>query len=506
MFLEPQKDRGEGVSLQATCKLSFEPYIGGLSSFFEQLRESATFPNVLLPTECSSPLKKVVLTVQPKKVVRFYGQLFSRLPGGYVVLPESLLDFVDLPLLEEYFEKWFRPVYGYCPKVIVLPDEELYRFLEQGQKIPFEGRYLELICYHPPNSKNFLLGDKSILRRCLESSPVQGCAKLLVPGEICARGDLQKTLEKALLDWSKLVVQAPSGVGGFGTWIIEKSNTGYTVNDKRYNSLHVIVEEIQAQADSSEFIVMKFIEHTPVSMGAVLNKDGCYTLGPVRRQLVDGASYKGVYFESTQPKGFEEVLKEVLSALESFLKDHCDNLPDRQNLPVIIGFDLLLAHESFDLPLAHESQELLITECNPRQTGALPLEMLLALLSVDGESLYSKLTSGHLSAFELDHCKVPTKWASYLALFEREFPKTLSARFGLNFIFLPAEIRERGVEVVLKKAFQTSNTILVAPATSPNPIGKIALQFVGPPEVLRAIFDELTDNGRTLEVNFENLD
>lgn len=495
MFFEPQKDRGEGVSSQATCKLSFEPYIGGLQSFFEQLRDSATFPNVLLPTGCSSPLKKVVLTVQPKKVVSSYAQLFGRLPGGYVVLSESSLDFVDLPLFEEYFEKWFRPVYGYCPKVIVLPDEELYRLLEQGQKIPSEGRYLELICYYPPNFKNFLLGDKSILRRCLESSPVQGCAKLLVPGEICAKGDLQQTLEEVLRYWSKLVVQAPSGVGGFGTWIIEKSDTGYTVNDKPYDSLHDIVKKIQAEADSSEFIVMKFIEHTPVSMGAVLNKDGYYTLGPVRRQLVDGASYKGVYFESTQPPGFEEVLKEVLSALESFLKDHCDNLPDRQNLPPIIGFDLLLTPEG----------KLFITECNPRQTGALPLEMLLALLSVDGESLYSKLTSGHLSAFELDHCRVPPEWASNLGLFEKRFPETLSARFGLNFIFLPAEIRKRGVEVVLKETLQTPETIFVAPATPPNPTGKIALQFVGPPEVLRAFFDELTDNGRTLEVNFENL-
>jgi len=488
MFFEPQKDRGEGVSSQATYKLSFEPYIGGLESFFEQLRGSATFPNVLLPTGCSSPLKKVVLTVQPKKVVSSYAQLFGRLPGLVVVLPESVRDFVDLRLLEEYFEKWFRPVYGHCPEVIVLPDKELYRLLEQGQKLPFEGRFLELICYYPPNSQNFLLGDKITLRRCLESSPLEGCAELLVPGEICAKGDLQQTLEKALLDWSKLVVQAPNGAGGFGTWIIEKSNTGYTVNNKPYDSLHAIVEEIQAKADSSEFIVMDFIEHTPVSMGAVLNKDGYYTLGPVRRQLVDGASYKGVYFESTQPPGFEE----VRNALEIFLKDHCDNLPNRQNLPPIIGFDLLLTPEG----------KLLITECNPRQTGALPLEMLLALLSVDGESLYSKLTSGHLSAFELDHCKVPPEWASNLERFEREFPKTLSARFGLNFIFLPAEIGEDGVEGVLKETLQTHETILVAPATPPNPTGKIALQFIGPPEVLRAFFDELTKNGRTLEVNF----
>jgi len=490
MFFEPQEHRGKGVSLQATSKLSFEPYIGGLQSFFEQLRGSATFPNVLLPTGCPSPLIKVVLTVQPEDVVRSYSQLFGRLPGLVVVLSKSVRYFVNLRLLKEYFEKWFLPVYGYSPEVVVLPDEELYHFLEQGQKIPFEGRFLELICYYPPNSQNFLLGDKITLRRCLENSPVQGCAKLLIPGEMCARGDLQQTLEKALLDWSKLVVQAPSGVGGFGTWIIEKSNTGYRVNDKPYHSLHAIVEEIQAQADSSEFIVMKFIEHTPVSMGAVLNKDGYYTLGPVRRQLVDGASYKGVYFESTQPPGFEEVRE----ALESFLKDHCDNLPDRQNLPVIIGFDLLLAHEP--------QEKLFITECNPRQTGALPLEMLLALLRVDGESLYSKLTSGHLSAFELDHCRVPTKWASNLGLFEKEFPETLSARFGLNFIFLPAEIGKYGVDVVLKKAFRTFDTILVAPATPPNHTGKIALQFVGPPEVLRTFFDELTNKGRTLEVNF----
>jgi hypothetical protein len=333
MFFEPQKDRGEEVPSQATYKLSFEPYLRGLESFFKQLRGSATFPNVLLPTGCSSPLQNAVLTVQPKKVVSSYAQLFGRLPGLVVVLPESVRDFVDLRLLEEYFEKWFRPIYGYCPKVIVLPDEELYRLLEQGQKIPFEGRFLELICYYPPNSQNFLLGDKSILRRCLESSPVEGCAELLVPGEICAKGDLQKTLEKALFDWSKLVVQAPNGVGGFGTWIIEESDTGYTVNDKRYGSLHDIVKEIQAQANSSEFIVMEFIEHTPVSMGAVLKEDGYYTLGPVRRQLVDGASYKGVYFESTQPPGFEEVRK----ALESFLKDHCDKLPDSQNPPPIIG-------------------------------------------------------------------------------------------------------------------------------------------------------------------------
>jgi hypothetical protein len=376
--------------------------------------------------------------------------------------------------------------------VRVLPDEELYRLLEQGQKIPFEGRFLELICYYPPNSQNFLLGDKSILRRCLESSPVEGCAELLVPGEICAKGDLQKTLEKALFDWSKLVVQAPNGVGGFGTWIIEESDTGYTVNDKRYGSLHDIVKEIQAQANSSEFIVMEFIEHTPVSMGAVLKEDGYYTLGPVRRQLVDGASYKGVYFESTQPPGFEEVRK----ALESFLKDHCDKLPDSQNPPPIIGFDLLLTPEG----------KLFITECNTRQTGALPLEMLLALVRDDGESLYSKLTSGHLAAFELDHCKVPTKWASNLGLFEKKFPKTLSARFGLNVIFLPAEIRRRGVKVVLKETFQTPRTILVAPATPPNRTGKIALQFVGPPEVLREFFDELTNKGRILEVDFENLD
>jgi hypothetical protein len=372
--------------------------------------------------------------------------------------------------------------------VRVLPDEALYRLLEQGQKIPFEGRYLELICYYPPNSKEFKLGDKSILRRCLENSAVQGCAKLLVPGEICANGDLQQTLEEVLRYWSKLVVQAPNGAGGFGTWIIEKSDTGFRVNDEWYDSLHAIVKKIQAEADSSEFIVMEFIAHTPVSMGAVLNKDGYYTLGPVRRQLVDGASYKGVYFESTQPPGFEE----VRNALESFLKDHCDNLPNRQNLPPIIGFDLLLTPEG----------KLSITECNPRQTGALPLEMLLALLSVDGESLYSKLTSGHLSAFELDHCKVPPEWASNLGLFEMEFPKTLSARFGLNVIFLPTEIGKYGVEVVLKKAFQTSNTILVAPATPPNSTGKIALQFVGPPIVLRAFFDELTKNGRTLEVDF----
>jgi hypothetical protein len=146
--------------------------------------------------------------------------------------------------------------------------------------------------------------------------------------------------------------------------------------------------------------------------------------------------------------------------------------------------------------------KLFITECNTRQTGALPLEMLLALVRDDGESLYSKLTSGHLSAFELDHCKVPPEWASNLGLFEREFPKTLSARFGLNFIFLPAEIRRRGVKVVLKETFQTPRTILVAPATPPNSTGKIALQFVGPPEVLRKFFDKLTDNGRTLEVNF----
>jgi len=492
MFFEPRKDRGEGVSSQATCELSFEPYLGGLESFFEQLRGSATFPNVLFPTGCSSPLKKVVLTVQPKKVVSSYAQLFGRLPGAYVALSESSREYVNLPLFEEYFEKWFRPVYDYCPEVIVLPDEELYRLLEQGQKIPFKGRFLELICYYPPNSKEFKLGDKSILRRCLENSPVQGCSKLLVPGEICASGDLQQTLEEVLRYWSKLVVQAPNGAGGFGTWIIEKSDTGFRVNDEWYDSLHAIVKKIQAQADSSEFIVMEFIEHTPVSMGAVLNKDGYYTLGPVRRQLVDGASYKGVYFESTQPPGFEKVRK----ALESFLEDHCDKLPDRQNLPPIIGFDLLLAHES---------QELLITECNPRQTGALPLEMLLALLSVDGESLYSKLTSGHLSAFELDHCRVPPEWASNLGLFEKRFPETLSARFGLNFIFLPAEIRKRGVEVVLKETLQTPETIFVAPATPPNPTGKIALQFVGPPEVLRAFFDELTDNGRTLEVNFENL-
>jgi len=488
MFFEPQEHRGKGVSPQATYKLSFEPYLRGLESFFEQLRESATFPNVLLPTGCSSPLKHVVVTVQPKDLVRSYAQLFGRLPGSVVVLPESLRDFVNLRLFEEYFENWFRPVYGYSPKVIVLPDEELYGFLEQGQKIPFEGRYLELVCYYPPNSKNFLLGDKSTLRRCLESSPVEGCSKLLVPGEICARGDLQKTLEKVLRYWSKLVVQAPSGAGGFGTWIIEKSETGFRVNDEWYDSLHASVKKIQAEADSSEFIVMEFIEHTPVSMGAVLNKDGYYTLGPVRRQLVDGASYKGVYFESTQPPGFEE----VRNALESFLKDHCDNLPNRQNLPPIIGFDLLLTPEG----------KLSITECNPRQTGALPLEMLLALLRVDSESLYSKLTSGHLSAFELDHCRVPTEWASNLALFERKLPKTLSARFGLNVIFLPAEIRERGVEVVLKETLQTPRTILVAPATPPNHTGKIALQFVGPPEVLRAFFDELTNKGRTLEVNF----
>jgi hypothetical protein len=488
MFFKQQKDRAKGVFSQATYKLSFEPYLGGLESFFEQLRGSATFPNILLPTGCSSPLKHLVVTVQPEDVVRSYAQLFGRLPGRYVVLSESSRDYVNLPLFEEYFENWFRPVYGYCPEVVVLPDEELYGFLKQGQ-IPFEGRYLELICYYPPNSQNFLLGDKSILRRCLESSPVQGCAKLLVPGEICANGDLQQTLEEVLRYWSKLVVQAPNGAGGFGTWIIEKSDTGYTVNDKRYGSLHDIVKEIQAQAASSEFIVMEFIEHTPVSMGAVLKEDGYYTLGPVRRQLVDGASYKGVYFESTQPPGFEE----VRNALESFLKDHCDKLPDRQNLPPIMGFDLLLAHES---------QELLITECNPRQTGALPLEMLLALLRVDGESLYSKLTSGHLSAFELDHCKVPPKWASNLALFEKELPKTLSDRFGLSVIFLPAEMRKSGIEVVLKKTLQTPETILVAPATPPNQTGKIALQFVGPPEVLREFFDKLTNQGRTLEVNF----
>jgi hypothetical protein len=495
MFFEPQEYRGEGVFSQATYKLSFEHYIGGLESFFKRLRGSATFPNVLLPTGCSSPLKNVVLTVQPEDVVSFYAQLFGRLPGLVVVIAKSSKDFVDLPLFEEYFEKWFSSVYRYCPKVIVLPDEELYRLLEQGQKIPFEGRFLELICYYPPNSKEFKLGDKSILRRCLESSPVEGCAELLVPGKICARGDLQKTLKKTLLKFDKLVVQAPSGTGGFGTWIIEKSNTGYTVNDKRYGSLHNIVKEILAQADSSEFIVMEFIEHTPVSMGAVLKEDGYYTLGPVRRQLVDGASYKGVYFESTQPPGFEE----VRNALESFLRHHCDNLPNRQDFPPIMGFDFLSAHES--------QEKLFITECNPRQTGALPLEMLLALLMVDGESLYSKLTSGHLSAFELDHCKVPPKWASDLDSFEREFPKTLSARFGLNFIFLPAESRECGVEVVLKETLQTPKTILVAPATPPNDkTGKIALQFVGPPEVLREFFDELTNKGDTLEVNFENLD
>jgi hypothetical protein len=492
MFFEQQESRAKGVFTPATCESTFEPYIGGLESFFKRLSGSATFPNVLLPTGCSSPLEKVVLTVQPKKVVSSYAQLFGRLPGAYVALSESSREYVNLPLFEEYFEKWFRPVYGYCPEVIVLPDEELYGFLEQGQ-IHFKGRSLELICYYPPNSKEFKLGDKSILRRCLESSPVQGCAELLVPGEICARGDLQKTLEKVLRYWSKLVVQAPSGVGGFGTWIIEKSDTGYTVNDKRYDSLHAIVKKIQAEADSSEFIVMEFIEHTPVSMGAVLKEDGYYTLGPVRRQLVDGASYKGVYFESTQPPGFEE----VRNALESFLKDHCDNLPNRQNLPPIIGFDLLLAHES---------QELLITECNPRQTGALPLEMLLALVRDDGESLYSKLTSGHLSAFELDHCKVPPEWASNLGLFERKFPKTLSHRFGLNFIFLPAEMRKCGVGVVLKETLQTTERILVAPATPPNSTGKTALQFVGHPEVLREFFDKLTKNGRTLEVDFENLD
>jgi len=55
---------------------------------------------------------------------------------------------------------------------------------------------------------------------------------------------------------------------------------------------------------------------------------------------------------------------------------------------------------------------------------------------------------------------------------------------------------------VLKETLQTPKTILVAPATPPNDTGKIALQFVGPPEVLRAFFDELTNQGRTLEVNF----